>query len=165
MFVALTWIAHNLTFVIDCSHFPDRIDVLVDDLGVWVLNVSRKTWFSASISDHVSVNIDDSGDYIMHRAWYYHGTSKDLQKLSVSIEGISWSIIVYYYALISCIPILDPSATFLNLVLIAYTFTGKEHEVLVKPHGNSHKGQPYQKTLPSNLNNLKMLSKNKINLL
>ena len=48
------------------------------------------------------------------------------------------------------------SKEFLNLALVAYTFTtGVEHEVLVCPHGNSCSGQPYQKTLPSTLKQLK----------
>ena len=63
-----TRIGHNVTFVVDCSYFPDRKDVLVDDLGVWVSNGSRKTRFSASISHSaVSISTDDSGDYVMHR--------------------------------------------------------------------------------------------------
>ena len=42
------------------------------------------------------------------------------------------------------------------MALIAYTFTGgKEHEVLVRPHGNSHPCQPYHKTVPSTLQQLK----------
>lgn len=48
------------------------------------------------------------------------------------------------------------SGEFLNLALIAYTFTtGVEHEVLVHAHGNSNTGQPYQKTLPSTLKQVK----------
>ena len=85
-----TRIGHNVTFVVDCSYFPDRKDVLVDDIGVLVLNGSRKTQFSASISHSaVSISTDDSGDYVMHRAWHIHGTSKDLRRLVVSIQGIS----------------------------------------------------------------------------
>lgn len=44
----------------------------------------------------------------------------------------------------------------LNLALVPYTFTkGPEHEVLIRPHGNSHSGQPYQQTMPSTLTLLK----------
>ena len=51
---------------------------------------------------------------------------------------------------------LDPSGHMLDLALVAYTFTkGLEHEVMVRPHGNSRSGQPYQRTLPSTITLLK----------
>ena len=44
----------------------------------------------------------------------------------------------------------------MNLALVAYTFTkGSEHEVMIRPHGNSKSGQPYQRTMPSTLQLLK----------
>lgn len=53
--------------------------------------------------------------------------------------------------------VLDPSGRSLDLALVAYTFTkGPEHEILVRPHGNSRSGsEPYQRTLPSTLTLLK----------
>ena len=80
-----TRVAHNVTFVVDCSYLANKKDLLVDDLGVWKSNGTRKTTFSSSISSGcVTIHVGQSGQYVMHRAWYTHG---DFRKLTVYIEG------------------------------------------------------------------------------
>ena len=85
-----TRVSHNVAFVIDCTYLADRKDLLVDDLGVWVSNGSRKTPFSATISSgcvSIKVGPAEHSQYLMHRAWHTHGTSDDVRRLVVSIEG------------------------------------------------------------------------------
>ena len=86
-----TRVAYNVTFVVDCSYLADRKDLFVDDLGVWISKGSRKTSFSTTISPGcVSINIDSDQTnlFIMHRTWQTHGTSEDVRKLVVFIEGV-----------------------------------------------------------------------------
>lgn len=89
-------VSHNVAFVVDCTFLADRKDLLVDDLGVWISNGCRKTPFSATIaSGCVSIQLagpSEHSQYVMHRAWHTHGTSSDVRRLVVSIEGkyITW---------------------------------------------------------------------------
>ena len=46
----------------------------------------------------------------------------------------------------------------LNLALLQYTFTGKEHKIKVAPHGNSVKSESYVRTMPSVMEKLKSTS-------
>lgn len=83
-------VAHNVTFVVDCSVLHDRKDLLADDLGVWISKGSRKTCFTAKISSGcVSITVGGSevSHYVMHRTWHTHGTSGDVRRLVVFIEG------------------------------------------------------------------------------
>ena len=44
----------------------------------------------------------------------------------------------------------------MNLALVAYTFTtGSEHQVMIRPYGNSKSGQPYLRRMPSTLQLIK----------
>jgi hypothetical protein len=73
-----TKIANNVTFIVDCSQLAHRKDLLGDDLGMWRSNGSRNTSFSAAFTPGgVSITVDESGDYVMYRTWYIHGTSLD----------------------------------------------------------------------------------------
>ena len=63
----------------------------------------------------------------------------------------------FYFNIIS-----DPSGQYLKLALIAYTFTeGREHEILVRPHGNANSSTPYQRTMHSTLTSLKASKQDK----
>ena len=42
----------------------------------------------------------------------------------------------------------------LNRCIVQYHFTGDEHEVLVRPHGNSKRSESYIRTMPSTLKEL-----------
>ena len=42
-----------------------------------------------------------------------------------------------------------------NLGIVQYLFSGEEHDVKVAPHGNSNRGESYQRTKPSVLKKLK----------
>lgn len=69
-------VAHNVTFVVDCSALHDKKDLLADDLGVWISKGSRKTSFVANISPgfvRVSIGGQGPNQYVMHRAWHTHG--------------------------------------------------------------------------------------------
>jgi len=45
-----------------------------------------------------------------------------------------------------------------NLALIQYYFTGKEHSIDKPPHGNSKSTIPYKHTMPSIMNRMKILA-------
>ena len=95
-----TRISHNVTFVVDCSYLANPKDLYADDMGVWISKGSRKTYFSANISDAcVSVDLERKGDnhFSMHRAWHTHGTSEDFRRLTVLIEGKYFSNIIAMY--------------------------------------------------------------------
>ena len=88
-------IAHNVTFVVDCSVLRDKKDLLADDLGVWVSKGSRKTRFTPNVSPgcvNIVIGGNDPNQHTMHRAWHTHGTSGDFRRLVVFIEGINDSI-------------------------------------------------------------------------
>lgn len=85
-----TRVAHNVTFVVDCSHLADKRDIFADDLGVWISKGSRKTHFSAKVSSgfvRIALESDKQDQYVMHRTWHTHGTSADFRRLVVSIKG------------------------------------------------------------------------------
>ena len=48
----------------------------------------------------------------------------------------------------------------LNLTFVQYSFCGKPHSVLQRPHGNSKSSQPFVRTTPSTLQKLKDCRKN-----
>ena len=49
----------------------------------------------------------------------------------------------------------DPSGDQLNRAFVQYSFSGKPHPVLRKPHGNSKSAIPFVRTTPSTLEKLK----------
>ncbi len=49
----------------------------------------------------------------------------------------------------------------LNRGIVQYHFTGNEHAILVRPHGNSRRNQPYVRTLPSTLDKINTVASEK----
>ena len=45
----------------------------------------------------------------------------------------------------------DGDEQLLNRCIVQYHFSGEEHEVLVRPHGNSKRSEPYVRTFSSTL--------------
>ena len=79
-------VAHNGTFIVDCSVLKYKKD-LADDLGVLASKGLRKTTFGAFFTPgYVQIATGYNG-YVMHCAWHTHGTSGDLRRLVVFIEG------------------------------------------------------------------------------
>jgi len=60
--------------------------------------------------------------------------------------------------LYACFSFVDSHNDTLNLALLQYTFTGKEHKIKVAPHGNSVRSENYVRTIPSVLEKLKNAS-------
>ena len=62
-----------------------------------------------------------------------------------------------FYCIISVFVLLkrtDHDEHLLNRCIVQYHFTGDEHEVLVRPHGNSKRSESYIRTMPSTLKEL-----------
>ena len=57
-----------------------------------------------------------------------------------------------------CIGFSDCHGKRIDLALIQYYFTGKEHSIYKPPHGNSKSSTPYKRTLPSTMNRMKTLA-------
>ena len=52
----------------------------------------------------------------------------------------------------------------LNRCIVQYHFNGDEHEVSVRPHGNSRRSDPHNQTMPSTLDKLtEIASEKKLN--
>jgi len=60
--------------------------------------------------------------------------------------------------LYACFSFVDSHNDTLNLALLQYTFTGKEHKIKVALHGNSERSENYARTIPSVLEKLKNAS-------
>lgn len=60
-----------------------------------------------------------------------------------------------YFSCMAHIMNVDPSGDKLNRAFVQYTFCGKPHEILQKPHGNSKSSKPFIRTSPSTLQKLK----------
>ena len=59
-----------------------------------------------------------------------------------------------FYCIISVFVCTDRDDKLLNRYIVQYHFTGDEHEVLVRPHGNSKRSESYIRTMPSTLKEL-----------
>jgi len=60
-----------------------------------------------------------------------------------------------YNNVIVCCHTVDPSGDQLNRGFVQYTFIGKPHPVIQKPHGNCKSSKPFVRTTPSTLQKLK----------
>ena len=59
-----------------------------------------------------------------------------------------------FYCIVSIFVCIDRDEELLNRCIVQYHFTGDEHEVLVRPHGNSKRSESYIRTMPSTLKEL-----------
>jgi hypothetical protein len=149
-----TRVAHNVTFVLDCSYLPIR---RIFWLTIWVYGnpmALQKLHFPLVSCQDVFLYMFVSQD---NMSCIVLGTLMVQAKISTSLLcTLQLNKKVKKPTYVSFVFVDKSSKEFLNLALVAYTFTtGVEREVLVRPHGNSCSGQPYQKTLPSTLKKLK----------
>eukprot|EP00112_Aurelia_sp_Birch-Aquarium-sp1_P000453 Seg1043.4 transcript_id=Seg1043.4/GoldUCD/mRNA.D3Y31 product="hypothetical protein" protein_id=Seg1043.4/GoldUCD/D3Y31 len=95
---------------------------MCDDLGAWDQSRTAKKWYNAnrdSCSNAVSLSFarDQETSYEVVRRPFVNISDHALKKKMVSLT--------------------DPQGQNYNIVAIIYQFTGEEHTVTVKPHGNS----------------------------
>ena len=136
-----TQININCAFVVDTSKLHDPGDTKCDDCGAWkqtkTATTHLKITFCSGGVDSVKCcsNITKQNHYTLVRQHYTCRSSTDLSR----------HISVLY----------DPSGNPKPNQFIQYRFSGNQHSVEVKPHGNSKQGaRPYKHTCPSTLKDL-----------
>jgi hypothetical protein len=140
-----TNINKNCTFVVDTSKLRSPDDIKCDDCGAW-----RQT---KTATQYLEVNFDEDGSVV-----------------SVTTALYDPNFLNQYYTLLCrhyvCISAPDltrhlaslsyPDGSIHHLKYIQYKFSGVEHKVEVKPHGNAKKSiRPYKRTCPSTISDLK----------
>ena len=136
-----THISINCAFVVDTSKLRDSNDIKCDDCGVW-----KQT---KTATNHLKVTFDEDGmvksvkttqskskkSYTLIRRHYTCKSSPDLSRHISTLTNPHGKVEVYQF--------------------VQYRFSGSEHPVDVKPHGNSRKhAKPYKRTCPSTLKDL-----------
>ena len=135
-------VPNNCAFVVDTSKLGDPGDTKCDDCGAWRQTKTATTHLNITFSDdgHVDSvkccsNIRKQNHYILVRRHFTCKSSTDLSR----------HISVLY----------DPSGNPSPCQFIQYRFSGRQHFVDVKPHGNSKQGaRPYKRTCPSTIKDL-----------
>lgn len=141
-----TQININCAFVVDTSKLKDSGDLKCDDCGAWKQTKTATTYLAVCVGRDGSVSsvhrcsLSKSSTrkryYTLIRRHYICKSSNDLSR-HISI-------------------LLDPTGKQNPFQLIQYRFSGVEHSVAVKPHGNSKKSlRPYKRTCPSTIKDLK----------
>ena len=154
----------NTLFVVDLEKLRDPKDITCDDMGSWRLNGTHPSYVTKSHSGLISIISQKSvnkgkmkGDmYKMIKRYYYHKTARDLNKTIFLMQGNIMMCCITFCTLPQFVifgPI-DSDSQLLNRSIVQYHFTGNEHEILVRPHGNSKRSEPYVRTMPSTLNKL-----------
>ena len=133
----------NCSFVVDTSKLQDPEDTKCDDCGAWKQTKTATTYLTILFCDddgtvdsvEGSNKQNNRGVYTLVRRHYTCKSSPDLSR----------------HIFVLC----DPSGNPKPNQLIQYRFSGKEHSVDVKPHGNSKQGaRPYKRTCPSTMKDL-----------
>ena len=137
-----TQININCAFVIDTSKLQDSGDAKCDDCGAWKQTKTATTFLHVQFDEDGSVTSVKCCPNSSKKKYYTlicrHYTCKSSPDLSRHISLLS-----------------DPSGQQKTCQFIQYRFSGVEHSVIVKPHGNSKKGKrPYKRTCPSTLKDL-----------
>ena len=136
-----THINSNCAFVVDTSKLHDSNDIKCDDCGVWK---QRKT-----ATNHLKLTFDEDG-------------TVDFVQSTQSKSKKCYNLIQRHYTCKSAPDLSRHISTLINphrkvevCQFIQYRFSGSEHSVDVKPHGNSKKRvKPYKRTCPSTLREL-----------
>ena len=115
-------VSSNVCFLVDLDKLNDPRDVMCGDLGAWDQSRTSKKWYSVnrdSSGNAVSLSFarEKEGSYEVVRRPFVNLSDNALKKTMVSLT--------------------DPKGQNFNIVAIIYQFTGEEHVVTVKPHGNS----------------------------
>ena len=137
-----TQININCAFVVDTSKLGDSGDTKCDDCGAWKQTKTATTHLYVHFDEDGSVNSVRCCPRISKKKYYTlvrrHYTCKSSPDLSRHISILS-----------------DPSGHTKVCQFIQYRFSGVEHCVSVKPHGNAKKvKRPYKRTCPSTLKEL-----------
>ena len=137
-----TQISINCAFVVDGSKLNDSGDTKCDDCGAWKQTKTATTHLLVQFDNDGSVNSVQCCPSKSKKRYYTllrrHYTCKSSPDLSRHISVLS-----------------DPSSHTKPCQFIQYRFSGVEHFVSVKPHGNAKKvKRPYKRTCPSTLKEL-----------
>ena len=136
-----THINSNCAFVVDTSKLRDSNDIKCDDCGVW-----KQT---KTATNHLKLTSDEDG-------------TVDFAQSTQSKSKKCYTLIRRHYTCKSAPDLSRHISTLINphgkvevCQFIQYRFSGSEHSVDVKPHGNSKKHvKPYKRTCPSTLREL-----------
>ena len=66
------------------------------------------------------------------------------------------------YSLVSMYISIDGEEQLLNRCIVQYHFNGNEHEISIRPHGNSRRSDPHIRTMPSTLDKLTEIASEKL---
>ena len=136
-----THINSNCAFVVDTSKLRDSNDIKCDDCGVW-----KQT---KTATNHLKLTFDEDG-------------TVDFAQSTQSKSKKCYTLIRRHYTCKSAPDLSRHISTLINphgkvevCQFIQYRFSGSEHSVDVKPHGNSKKRvKPYKRTCPNTLREL-----------
>ena len=134
-------ISINCAFVVDTSKLRDSNDTKCDDCGVWKQTKTATNHLKLTFDEDGTVNFAHNTQskskkcYTLIRRHYTYKSSPDLSRHISTLINPHGKVEVYQF--------------------IQYRFSGSEHSVDVKPHGNSKKrAKPYKRTCPSTLREL-----------
>ena len=142
MLISSTRVNINCAFVVDTSRLHDSSgDVKCDDCGVW-----KQT---KTATNHLKLTFDEDG-------------TVECAKSVQSKSKRCYTLIRRHYTCKSSLDLSRHISTLVNpcgkvefCQFVQYRFSGSEHSVDVKPHGNSKKHtKPYKRTCPSTLREL-----------
>ena len=137
-----TQININCAFVVDTSKLGDPGDVKCDDCGAWKQTKTATSHLSITFCDDGGVN---SATCCLNTTKQSHYTLVRRHFTCKSSTDLSRHLSILY----------DPSGNANPYQFIQYRFSGREHAVDVKPHGNSKQGaRSYKRTCPSTIRDL-----------
>lgn len=118
----------NSTFMIDLDKLEDPKDVLCDDMGRWDQSRTSKKHYNMSIlkSGHFGAatpTTKSEQTFEIVRRPYTNASDKSLKKTVINI--------------------IRPEGNLHSVVFVIYLFSGIEHKVVAKKHGNSQINIPY----------------------
>ena len=132
-----TQININCAFVVDSSKLEDSGDTKCDDCGAWKQTKTATT--------HLRIRFEEDGIVASVQCCPSSSRKKYYTLVRRHYKCKSSPQLLRHISILS-----DPSK------FIQYRFSGAEHSVIVKRHGNSKKGaRPYKRTCPSTLKSLK----------
>ena len=127
--------------MVDSSKLHDSNDIKCDDCGVWKQTKTATNHLKLTFDEDGTVNFAQSTQskskkcYTLIRRHYTCKSSPDLSRHISTLVNQHGKVETYQF--------------------VQYRFSGSEHSVDVKPHGNSKKcTKPYKRTCPSTLREL-----------
>ena len=136
-----THININSAFVVDTSQLHDPDDIKCDDCGAWKQTKTATSRLKVTFVEGGSVGSVDALTTARPKKCYTlvrrHYVCQSAPDLSRHISTLT-----------------NPNGSMEPFQFIQYRFSGREHPVTVKPHGNSKKKKPYKRTCPSTVKEL-----------